>query len=299
MEFGNGQISDQLLHSAIANQHSLKSTLDTAVTKVDQLSEELHRKKEATVDGSSEVDGSTALIHLQVEELKKLISSMQDQWSNLDYLISQAVEKAHDNEQRMKRWNLLIHSEDGFDDYPTKQVRGKNVVVKGTEFSSYVVEKLNTLFPNRKTPLTIDQICCSHPLRLRDKKSTKKIVVVRFTRRDIKDELFYSKSSLKGTKYSISEHLTQYNQELLKLAKNVVGKGNAWSDQGMFFIKEGNRRVRVKSKSDFNRPHTRNYSNEHYTNNIPATTVSEHHAAINHTIAKFEANRLPTTPNAT
>ena len=146
------------------------------------------------------MDESTSLQNLQVEELKLLITTIQNQWSNLDNLISQAAQKSHDNEQYWKRWNLFIR---GLDDLPTREVRGKQVVLKGTAFSAYVVEKLNSMFPNRTTPLTTDHICCSHPLRLRDRTSKQSIVVVRFISRDIKDELFYSKSSLKGTKYSI------------------------------------------------------------------------------------------------
>ena len=105
MEFNND--ANQLLHSAIANQHALKSSINDAVSKVDQLSAEIDKKKHVNAS-TTEMDESTSLQNLQVEELKLLITTIQNQWSNLDNLISQAAQKSHDNEQYWKRWNLFI-----------------------------------------------------------------------------------------------------------------------------------------------------------------------------------------------
>ena len=138
--------------------------------------------------------------------------------------------------------------------------------------------------------------------------------MVRFISRDLRDELFYSKKSLKGTGYSISEHLTSYNIDLLRYAKEVVGRNNAWSDQGMIYINTPNRKkVLIRNKDDVPvpfRPAPEMPSNsviQHESSssstevNLSRSSDAEHHAAMNKVINNYTADfpppSMPIPPN--
>ena len=101
---------------------------------------------------------------------------------------------------KLRQWNLLIHN---VTDMPVNYSNGK--VIKGLRFSNWVAGKLNSLFPSLPIRITAEEISVSHPLRLKNKLSKQNVIVVRFVRRDVRNEIFYSKSQLKGTGITISQ----------------------------------------------------------------------------------------------
>ena len=76
-------------------------------------------------------------------------------------------------------------------------------------FDTFVYESLNELLPNLETKLTLNDIDTSHVLY---KGSDK--VLVRFSNRRARNDVFFNKRDLKGhrDKILITEHLTAYRQ---------------------------------------------------------------------------------------
>ena len=75
----------------------------------------------------------------------------------------------------------------------------------------------------------------------------KNLIIIKFVRRSVRNQVFYSKSLLKATKESdptlaITESLTRRRSKLLEQSKKVFGIQNAWTQKGnIFCIFEGKR----------------------------------------------------------
>ena len=113
--------------------------------------------------------------------------------------------------QYMHMNNLLIHNLPGL---PYDEVKD----LKGTEFTKKVVESINKLITLNE-PLSHKDIDTSH-FYGKKPTETKNVVIVRFIRRDLKNEVFFNKSQLKKfnkdnqIKVGITDHLTRYNKGL-------------------------------------------------------------------------------------
>lgn len=83
-----------------------------------------------------------------------------------------------------------------------------------------------------------------------DTTSKPRPVLVTFKTVHDRNQIFYNKKNLKGTKIVITEELTKCRYDLLMLARDKFGRGNAWSRQGDIFAKAKGSRVLLKSEED-------------------------------------------------
>ena len=123
--------------------------------------------------------------------------------------------------QYLKIEHLLVH---GLKDFPVNKWGN---IVKGREFSEYIAGKFKELL---SLTVTKSQIlsCISVSHVIRSYKNPKNLIaLVRFSNRDMRNMIFFSKKSLKGTAVSITEHLTPYTQQVLTAAKKTFGKPHA------------------------------------------------------------------------
>ena len=126
--------------------------------------------------------------------------------------------------------------------------------LKGTEFTKKVVESINKLITLNE-PLSHKDIDTSH-FYGKKPTETKNVVIVRFIRRDLKNEVFFNKSQLKEfnkdnqIKVGITDHLTRYNKGLYDHAKQVLGHKNVWTSKCIIFAKIRGEKVKIRRESD-------------------------------------------------
>ena len=89
----------------------------------------------------------------------------------------------------------------------------------------------------------------SHPTATsQDARSTARVqpIVVRFAKRDVRNQVLLKRKELKGKRISITEQLTNNRAQLLKRANELVN-GNkvlgAWSHDGKILIKTPDNRI--------------------------------------------------------
>lgn len=85
----------------------------------------------------------------------------------------------------------------------------------------------------------------------RQKKNDKKIrpVVVEFCDKWIRNEVYYKKRSLKGTKIMITERLTSENLMIFKEVRQLK-KNDCWTKGGIVFASNNGKKMRIGSKVD-------------------------------------------------
>lgn len=84
-----------------------------------------------------------------------------------------------------------------------------------------------------------------------DNRSSKcRPVVVKFTCKWKRDEVFFSKKRLKGSEFIISEFLTRSSNNLLLRAKNQLGGRNVWTARGNVVALHNNRKILIRSDDD-------------------------------------------------
>ena len=92
----------------------------------------------------------------------------------------------------------------------------------------------------------------NHCYRLGQKKDHKKCrpIVVEFVNRWIRDQLFYSKKKLKGSKIIITEMLTADVLALFKEVRVIMGN-SAWSHGGTVFVLLNGKKTAVRSEDEW------------------------------------------------
>ena len=141
--------------------------------------------------------------------------------------IQELKNRMDQGEQYSMKNSLLIH---GLKKIPTKLL--------GYKFCIWIAELLNS-FPGLDFPISPAEIDCAHPMPTFSGKS---VVIVKFVRRAVRDEIFYKKKFLKfreGEKISVSEHLTKANLQLMSKAKSMVGNLNAFCKNCKVYAKWG------------------------------------------------------------
>ena len=78
------------------------------------------------------------------------------------------------------------------------------------------------------------------------------MVIIRFVRRVVRNNVFFKRRNLKGTSISISDHLTRSNFRLFEQAKAAFGYENTWTSMSKIFINCGGKRYEIKSSHDIN-----------------------------------------------
>lgn len=91
---------------------------------------------------------------------------------------------------------------------------------------------------------------CYRTGKLQQNMNKPRSIIVKFENNNYKNEVYQAKKKLKGSKYVITEDLTKLRFELLLLAKEKLGKTNAWTDSGRVFIAYAGKRMALKTTED-------------------------------------------------
>ena len=90
--------------------------------------------------------------------------------------------------------------------------------------------------------------------RLGTKKDSARPVIIRFTSLKIRSNVWNAKTSLKGTKITMTEFLTKSRQEVFLAARKHFGIRKCWSADGMIVILLNNKsRVKISSVPELKR----------------------------------------------
>ena len=174
------------------------------------------------------------------------ITVLENRVSAIDTDLQNAIRAQNDIEQYIKGWNILIH---GLTDLPVRE-SGVRIDEFEFQFIDYICGFLNRHLGEhlhqRIQPHDIER---AHTLYQGPKKTEKRVVVVRFVRRVIRNNIFFNRRYLKNTKVSISDHLSAHNRQLLDVTKAVCGRDNTWTSLGQVFSKLNDRRYEFTSLS--------------------------------------------------
>ena len=244
--------SKNTVDAALDEHGRYKRDMSNLQGKYDELYEELQLLKASqptnpTDISSSPKDVSSGGSHsAKVNWLEKEIynhshalRNLQDNWSYAMNTLQDYSYRLNNLEQYTRLLNLLIH---GLTGIPTGEDS------KGLAFSQWVADQINKLLPNLAEPITVQHIDVAHPLHTRSS-TAKSCIIVRFVRRDIRNQLFYTKRNLKGSGVSFSEHLTTANLDLYNEARKLTN-AITWTSQCKVFVKLGNIKKAVHCKRD-------------------------------------------------
>lgn len=176
----------------------------------------------------------------------KVGTELQHRWSELEFTVT-SIKNNIDNivkeieglKQYLKIEHLLFHN-----------FRLPFGSLSSREFVGYMVRQINILFPNLPIPVSVNHISTAHPLPTKAKKSN--VVVVRFCNRHIKDMIYEARDCV-GYGISITEHLTDHTQGIVKKAEELFGRNNVYTESTKVFVKcygSTGKDIRIYSKDD-------------------------------------------------
>ena len=163
--------------------------------------------------------------------IEQRFNASQENLFHLAEEVKKLSARLNNLEQYLRRNNLLFH---GLVDLPS--LPDKPTTEDYINFYKYVVNKLNSLFPNLSNPITVKDIDDTHELVTKGRKRGKKVLIVRFVSRLVRNEIYSNKKTLKETPIAVTEHLTAPNLALLKSAQQAVGLKKAWTRYGKVMI---------------------------------------------------------------
>lgn len=160
------------------------------------------------------------LVSIIKEEIKSTLKDIYTEQSqkimDLESKIAQNKHHMDNMEQQLKLSNLRIY---GLKEEPNEKL-------------SDVIISLGV-----KMNITISNNDLSNCYRLKENENGIKPIIVSFTNRRVRDQLFNNKKKLKGSKIVIQEDLTTVRLVLLKRAKTKFGPYCVWTRIGTIFIK--------------------------------------------------------------
>ena len=131
--------------------------------------------------------------------------------------------------------------------------RNQNIIIiHGVkENNSDIYENVINLF-SMNFNITVKKADLNMCYRLGQKANSKKPrpIVVDFIHRWTRDQIFFSKKKLKGTKMIITEMLTYKILALFKEINQVMGN-SAWTMNGLIIVLHNGRKITIKSESDW------------------------------------------------
>ena len=175
------------------------------------------------------------------EKSLEYMNTLELRWNQIDAglgEIQQLKRRIDYMDQYYRRNSLLLH---GYKNIPKK--------LFGYMFCEWVAEQINT-FPMLAFPISPAEIDCAHPMPT---VSGKTVIIVKFVRRAVRDEIFYKKKFLKhrvGPKISVTEHLTAANLGLLNEAKKIVESKNVFSKNCKVYAKWGKDKFVISDTND-------------------------------------------------
>lgn len=218
----------------------MTKTIKELNTRVEQLAElfekgfnELKSCHTQDSDSDAQVDKTKCQLDNKLKNFEELItSSLQNIKSDIIKMKKEMEEQVHSiNRLELKRnQNILI-------------IHG----VK--ENNSDLYEDIINLF-SMNFNITVKKADLNVCYRLGQKADGKKPrpIVVDFIHRWARDQIFFSKKKLKGTKMIITEMLTHKILALFKEVNQVMGN-SAWTMNGLIIVLHNGRKIAIKSES--------------------------------------------------
>ena len=173
---------------------------------------------------SSEVVDTNIRIDRLEKELKEREKERDDVKSEFVALKKQFTlleDRLEEQEQYVRRENLIFYGIDETTDENTTQK---------------VIDICHRHFPT--VNLSLSDISTSH--RLPTKNGRTKPIIVRFARREPRQQIYYNKKNLKGTRITVAEHLTNKRSKLMMTAVDLTKARKlvaSWSRDGRIMIK--------------------------------------------------------------
>ena len=145
------------------------------------------------------------------DDAVKGLSAMKNKWGTcLDNLTDRVLQ----GEQYSRENNGLLN---GYKSLPN---------IHGFDFILFIVNELNCLFPSKRGRILPIHIDDAHPLKTTSKGKT---VIIKFANRWVLHDILRCQNDLKGTPFTISEHLTSHTRKVMSLAGDLVGKDNVYN----------------------------------------------------------------------
>lgn len=154
-------------------------------------------------------------------ECEKVLDKYKVSESVLTSKLSLLETRVDDQEQYFKRDNLIIHG--------VPEIPGENC-------STTVIDICQKYLSAVK--IVPSDISVSHRLPSRSERA--KPLIVRFTRRDVRQQIYHNKKNLKSTGFTVVEQLTARRQRLMSAATKLMNEGkltSAWTNDGRIFVK--------------------------------------------------------------
>ena len=216
------------------NEGILNSFLEMFETVAKQLSP-------SPDDISSGSLGSTLKKFISSTVRNTLKSSLPSMLLDLNQCHSSACSARHNRGEQYSRLNcLLLHG--------NLHISHK---LRGTSFSQKVVNFLNKcMCRSLGRELTVDDIDTSHPLQAKNG-SRNPITIIKFVRRDLRNEILQRRRLMRRYRVNATEHLTDVNIKLYKKAQDFAGSDNVWTDQAVIYIRSGDNVFKISSIDDF------------------------------------------------
>lgn len=208
-----------------------------------------------------ELNSTNEAISRMKEKHEKDIKDMEEKYNNeiakmkkkYDEELVLLKEKSNDLDQHPRLNNLIFRNfyiPDG--DW------------SGYTFACYIATTLNNLLPMLEMPVTPYNIDIAHPLRKTSRGEN--VVIVRFTNRHVRHDIYKNKDYLLNYDIYVTEQLTKDNLKLLFKAKSIVGGPNAWSYNGKIFAFSQNKRYLVKNEESLKFLVSTSYNNHLHSN---------------------------------
>ena len=183
----------------------------------------------------------------EVQQAIDGISEKQRQWRIAAADLLMSLSRRVGSTEAYSRLNSLLWHH--LPNIPEK-AEGENAGLYTYRFCEWIVDQLNELFEGKlgSFKLTIGDIDTAHVLKTKSGKSN--VVIVKFVRRTVRNLFWFNKRELGSgdSGVSVTEHLTEYNLNLLKAAKNVLDKKFVWTNQCQVFVKIGDRKHAISTK---------------------------------------------------
>ena len=227
-------------------------------------SEEIEQLKSAFKEEISHWQEKFNEIKIQLEKVREEKSEKQISDSSSDNV--QVIEKIENNcdkateglENMEEKWCSRLNDlsermliADQYSRCNSMLIRGYKSLPKlnDMDFIFATACEINSFipFPERKVhPFHID---AAHPLPTKSSNS-KKVVIVKFANRWIKNHIMSCKDDLEGSGLSVTEHLTPYTLELSAAAEKLVGPANTWIYNTTVFARLNGVRYTIKRVKD-------------------------------------------------
>ena len=212
------------------------------------------------------------------------ISVLEDRVSYLDNTLHNIASDLNNTEVWLKEWNLLIH---GLLDIPARPTNIEERNVYEFHFIEYVCAKLNELIGHKLYRMLHPTDFERAHILFQGAKATKPVVVVRFVRRVVRNNVFFNRKWLKGSKIAITDHLSKLNRDLFREAKDLFGPENTWTTFGIVKVRVQGRTEYIRSYADLERwsgyfQHRRNngFNSTHKPNTFAAYQVNNGNAPL-------------------